>query len=54
VLQLVVDGKTNRQIADGLLLSHKTVKRHLDNIFGKLGVSSRTEASAFAVRAGIA
>jgi ATP/maltotriose-dependent transcriptional regulator MalT len=54
VLRLVADGKTNREIADELALSHKTVKRHLDNIFDKLGVSSRAAATAFALRAGIA
>jgi predicted ATPase/DNA-binding CsgD family transcriptional regulator/transcriptional regulator with XRE-family HTH domain len=54
VLRLVVEGKTNRQIAQELVLSQKTVKRHLDNIFDKLGVSTRTAATAFALRAGIA
>ena len=53
VLRLVAEGKSNRGIADELVLSHKTVKRHLDNIFNKLGVSSRTAAAAFALRAGI-
>jgi DNA-binding CsgD family transcriptional regulator/tetratricopeptide (TPR) repeat protein len=53
VLRLVAEGKTNRQIADELVLSHKAVKRHLDNIFNKLGVSSRGAATAFALRAGV-
>ena len=42
VLRLVAEGKSNREIADQLTLSHKTVKRHMGNIFNKLGVSSRT------------
>jgi DNA-binding CsgD family transcriptional regulator len=48
VLRLVAAGKTNRQIASTLVVSEHTVARHLQNIFGKLGVSSRTAATAFA------
>lgn len=54
VLRLVAAGHTNRQIAAALILSDKTVSRHLDNIFSKLGISSRAAASAFAVRSGLA
>jgi predicted ATPase/DNA-binding NarL/FixJ family response regulator/transcriptional regulator with XRE-family HTH domain len=54
VLRLVAEGKTNHAIATELVLSDKTVKRHLGNIFSKLGVSSRSAATAFALRAGIA
>ncbi len=54
VLRLVSTGRTNREIADVLVLSEKTVARHLANIFGKLDVSSRAAATAFALRAGIA
>jgi non-specific serine/threonine protein kinase len=50
VLRLVVAGKTNRQIAAELFLSEKTVGRHLEHIFAKLGVSSRAAATAFALR----
>ena len=50
VLQLVSEGKTSRQLADALVLSDKTVKRHLDNVFGKLGVSSRAAATATIIR----
>jgi predicted ATPase/DNA-binding CsgD family transcriptional regulator/DNA-binding XRE family transcriptional regulator len=50
VLRLVTEGKTNRQIAAKLMLSHKTVGRHLENIFATLAVSSRAAATRIAVR----
>jgi DNA-binding CsgD family transcriptional regulator len=48
VLQLVALGESNREIADSLFISTPTVKRHLTNILGKLGASSRHEAVLFA------
>jgi DNA-binding CsgD family transcriptional regulator len=48
VLRLVASGKSNREIAGTLVVSEHTVARHLQNIFHKLGVSSRTAATAFA------
>ena len=48
VLRLVAAGLTNRAIAAELILSDKTVARHLSNIFTKLDVSSRAAATAYA------
>jgi ATP/maltotriose-dependent transcriptional regulator MalT len=50
VLRLVAQGRTNREIAEVLVLSEHTVRRHLQNVFGRLGVSSRAAAVAFAVQ----
>jgi LuxR family maltose regulon positive regulatory protein len=46
LLRLVAAGQTNQEIAQELFLAIGTVKKHLNNIFGKLGVSSRTQAIA--------
>jgi len=48
VLRLVAGGGTNKAVARSLGLSDKTVDRHLSNIFGKIGVSSRAAATAWA------
>jgi DNA-binding CsgD family transcriptional regulator len=48
VLRLVASGRSNRQIAGELVISERTVARHVQNIFAKLGVSSRAAASVFA------
>jgi DNA-binding NarL/FixJ family response regulator len=53
VLRLVAEGHTNREVAQTLLIGGDTVKRHLDNVFAKLGVSSRTAAAAVAIRSGL-
>lgn len=53
VLRLVSTGLTNRGIANRLSLSEKTVARHLSNIFGKLGLSSRAAATAYAYETGL-
>jgi DNA-binding NarL/FixJ family response regulator len=49
VLALVVQGRTNREIATELMVSEHTVRRHLQNIYLRLGVSSRAAATAYAV-----
>jgi len=53
VLGLIVQGLTNVQIARILFISPATVKRHVESIIKKLGVSDRTQAAVWAVRAGI-
>ncbi|HEY8017991.1 MAG TPA: LuxR C-terminal-related transcriptional regulator, partial [Actinomycetota bacterium] len=53
VLRLVAAGKTNRDIAVELVISEHTVARHLQNMFAKLGVSSRSAATAFAFEHGL-
>lgn len=53
VMRLVAAGLSNRDVASQLFISEHTVARHLQNIFSKLDVSSRTEASAFAHEHGL-
>jgi DNA-binding NarL/FixJ family response regulator len=50
VLRLVASGETNKAIAAELVLSDRTVERHVRNIFTKLGVSSRAAATAYAYK----
>ena len=49
VLELLARGMTNKDIANTLYLSEKTVKNHLNNIFKKIDVTDRTKAALFAV-----
>ncbi len=53
ILRLVATGASNKQIAQQLVISTNTVKVHLRNIFAKIGVASRTEATVYAIRAGL-
>jgi DNA-binding NarL/FixJ family response regulator len=53
VLRLVAAGKSNKEIAAELALSHKTVDRHLSNIFKKIDVGSRAAATSYAHRQGL-
>jgi DNA-binding NarL/FixJ family response regulator len=52
VLRLIADGLSNREIADKLVISEKTVKTHVSNILGKLGLADRTQAAIYALRHG--
>ncbi|HAM03546.1 MAG TPA: DNA-binding response regulator, partial [Acidimicrobiaceae bacterium] len=50
ILELIAEGKTNRQIADELYLAEKTVKNYVSNLLSKMGFSRRTEAAVYAAR----
>jgi DNA-binding NarL/FixJ family response regulator len=52
VLKKVVAGKTNQEIGLDLGISEKTVEKHLEGVFSKLGVTSRVEAAVHALREG--
>ncbi|MBI3966358.1 MAG: response regulator transcription factor [Chloroflexi bacterium] len=53
VLRLVVEGKTNRDIAGQLIIAEETAKKHVQNIISKLRASDRTQAAVIAVRSGL-
>jgi LuxR family maltose regulon positive regulatory protein len=53
VLRLISQGSSNRQIAETLIVTVHTVKKHASNIYGKLGVRNRTQAVARARELGI-
>ena len=53
VLRLLVEGRTDREIAAALFISHRTVMRHVSGILAKLGADNRTAASNLAVRRGL-
>ena len=53
VLRLLAQGHANKQIAHTLHIAEKTVKVHVSNILGKLGVQSRTQATLYAIRIGL-
>lgn len=54
VLRLIVDGRTNKEIAADLVISEHTVARHVQNMLAKLGLPSRTGLAAFAIENGLA
>ncbi len=53
VLRLVALGKSNREIGDELVITEGTVRRHVSNVYDKIGVSNRTEATRYALREGL-
>jgi two-component system response regulator DevR len=52
VLELIAEGKTNRQIGQDMYLAEKTIKNYVSSLLSKLGMSRRTEAAAYAARLG--
>jgi NarL family two-component system response regulator LiaR len=54
VLRLVSQGRSNREIADQLVIAEMTVRTHVSNILGKLHLASRTQAALYALREGLA
>jgi DNA-binding NarL/FixJ family response regulator len=46
-LDLITDGRTNRQIGEEMFLAEKTVKNYVSNLLAKLGMASRTEAAVY-------
>ena len=54
VLMLLVKGNSNKEMAEKLFISEKTVKNHLTSIFKKLGVKDRTQAAVYALKNGFA
>ena len=53
VLRLIAAGRTNRQISDDLVLSLRTVARHVTNIYVKIGAGNKADATAYAIRHGL-
>lgn len=54
VLSLVAQGLSNQEIADRLVVSERTVRKHVSNILGKLHLANRTQATLYALRTGLA
>ncbi|MBK7725523.1 MAG: helix-turn-helix transcriptional regulator [Dehalococcoidia bacterium] len=50
VLELLVQGATNKEIARALVISPRTVERHLANVYGRIGARGRADAIAWALR----
>ena len=50
ILDLIAEGKTNRQIGEAMFLAEKTVKNYVSHLLSKLGMERRTEAAAYAAR----
>ena len=50
ILDLIAEGKTNRQIAEAMFLAEKTIKNYVSNLLTKLGMQRRTQAASFATR----
>jgi DNA-binding CsgD family transcriptional regulator len=53
VLRLVAAGSSNREVAEALVISHRTAEHHVQHIYGKIGVSTRAAAAMFAMQHGL-
>lgn len=53
ILVLIASGKTNKEISKDLSLSPSTVRNHISNIFAKLNITNRAQATAFAIFCGL-
>ena len=53
VLCRVATGKSNREIGEELVIAEGTVRRHVSNIYNKIGTTNRSEATRYALRAGL-
>jgi NarL family two-component system response regulator LiaR len=53
VIRLVARGRSNREIAEALVISEKTAKAHISNILGKLGLDDRTQMAVYAIKTGL-
>lgn len=53
ILRLVVEGRTSREIGDELVLSMRTVERHITNIYAKINAHTRAQATAYALARGL-
>lgn len=54
ILSHLAAGEVNREIAESLSISARTVERYVANVYAKIGVTNRVEATAFAIRSGLA
>ena len=53
VLRLIAQGLSNHEIAERMIISEKTVKTHVSNLLGKLGLEDRTQAAIWALKHGL-
>jgi len=53
ILILIAEGLSNKEIADSLSISESTVENHIHNVYGKLDISKRAQAVAFAYQTGV-
>ena len=53
VLRLVAQGKSNREIGEELVITEGTARRHVSNIYQKIGLNNRSEATSYALREGL-